>query len=143
MAGKNADDEVTRFIRELENRPGKETMLYGMVDASKDPKKDGILFAPRGDCKHWAFIPRKVIEKIERVGEAPCGAHSHLLAKIQLKAPDGDVAQAYASVADVHRTGLANVIATAARGRPPKPNYPCKNDNWVWDETYADWFCAD
>jgi hypothetical protein len=135
MASKGPDDEVSKFIQGLGS---KETALYGMVQRADD--RDGILFAPPGDCEHWAFIPRGAIEAIEAAGRSSCGGHSHVLAHIQLKAPDGDVEKAYASVADLHRTQLANVSARAANGGPPK-DFPCKK--WVWDNNSSGWICQD
>jgi hypothetical protein len=136
--GKKPDDEVTKFIRELRNAPSKETALYGMVKAAADD--DAILFAPPGDCEHWAYIPKKAIKKIEKAGRSPCGGHFHDLARIQLKAPASEIEKAYASVAHLHRTKLAKASTRAASGGPPK-DFPCKH--WVWDNNSLGWICQD
>jgi hypothetical protein len=134
---KGADDKVTKFIQELRNAPSKETALYGMVKAEDDT---GILFAPPGDCEHWAFIPKGAIKDINSVGRLPCGGHFHTLAEIQLQTPGSDVEKAFASVATLHRIKLANVTTRAANDGPPK-DFPCTN--WKWDLNSGGWVCQD
>jgi hypothetical protein len=135
---KGTDNKVTKFIQELRNAPSKETTLYGMVKPAEDD--NGILFAPAGDCEHWAFIPKGAIEDVKNVGRSPCDGHFHVLAEIQLKAPGGDVEKAYASVADLHRTKLAKVSARAANGGRPKDIH-CPPDRWVWDRNSMGYIC--
>ena len=67
----------------------------------------GVFFAPPGDCTHWAFIPKGAIEDIQGAGHSRCGGHFHALAEIHLKPPTSELENAYASIADLHRTKLA------------------------------------
>jgi hypothetical protein len=132
-----SEQKVEKYIRALKNAPAKETMLYGMVKPADD--HSGIFFAPPGDCTHWAFIPKGAIEDIQSAGRSRCGGHFHELAEIHLKPPASELENAYASIADLHRTKLAQI---SERTLPPKPNYKCpKGEQWTYDNFSGGWFC--
>lgn len=63
--------------------------FVGMVDSLDDD--DGVvLFTGSDSCKKWIRVPVELIDSLIFLQTVPCGAHSHILARLTLKAPKSE-----------------------------------------------------
>jgi hypothetical protein len=138
-AADGEDDKVWRYIDDLKKNPSGETMLYGMVRPAEGDD-DGIMFAHQGDCRHWIFIPRGVIQDIRNIGRVQCSGHFHPLAHIQLNAPQSDLEKAFASVANLHQSKLAQYTGNALMS--DEPNILCPPGTQLRRDQSGNWVCT-
>ena len=93
--------------------------ITGMVKKS-DGDSAVILFTPGASCGNWIPIPVDMIDRVERLGNAPCVDHAHEYVQITLKHVSGPEATILASLlrSYVERKALPSPEPAVMLARP-------------------------
>lgn len=123
------------FLKELRKAGDPPAVFTGMVKpAENDPRS--LMFARPGDCSHWVKIPASVIDHVEPLPAVACGGHSHHMARLHLAQPAAPEAEAFAALAQLHRTQAQPAMAANAGGIVcPGGATP------YWDAATGQWRC--